>query len=51
MMEYLVLSPLLKKAQGCTMQTPAHPYQGKARSNQLKLGMGELKITMVQIFI
>lgn len=47
-MEYVVLSPLLKEAQGCTMQTPSHPYQGRTRSNRLKLGMGELKITLVQ---
>lgn len=47
-MEYVVLTPLLKKAQGCTMQTPARPYQGRAKSNQFQLGMGELKIALVQ---
>lgn len=48
MIEYVLLSPFLEKAQGCTMQTLAHPYQGRARSNQFKLGMRELKITLVQ---
>lgn len=41
--KHVILSPLFKKAQGCTMQTPAHHYQGRTGGDQLKLGMGQLK--------
>lgn len=51
MIEYVLLSPFLEKAQGCTMQTLAHPYQGRARSNQFKLRRTEDNSGPMYIFI